>query len=100
MGTTAFQTITISNASLNIDNGLIITATSGTVSTPVAGASSKMLTGVTLTVQDPSNPSDILFTISAGSAVYTTFSSEVAGSAAQRTAHAEMASRGSPATSI
>ncbi len=74
--TAAFQTIVISNASLNIDNGLIITANQGSSSTPVAGASSLALTGVTLTLQDPSS-SQVLFTISAGSAVLTTFSGTV-----------------------
>ncbi len=75
-GATAFQTIVVSNASLNIDNGLIITATSGTSTNPTPGASSTALTGVTLTLQDPTS-SQVLFTISAGSATYTTFSATV-----------------------
>ena len=75
--TTPFQSIVVNNASLNIDNGLIVTASSGTTSTPAPGASSTSLTGVTVRVQDPNNTSNVLFTISAGSAVYTTFSGAV-----------------------
>jgi len=84
VGTTAYQSIAVSNASLNIDNGLIITATSGTSTTPVAGASSENITGVTLTLQNPSN-SQVLFTVNAGSAAFTTFSSTV--SASNATSH-------------
>ncbi len=95
-GTTAaaFQTIVISNASLSIDNSFILTEKSGTSSTPVAGASSTILTGVTLTLQDPSN-SDVLFTISAGSGVYTTFSSAVSATSLAATSSASGVSAGS-----
>ncbi|MDI1313705.1 hypothetical protein, partial [Prosthecobacter sp.] len=61
-----------------IDDTILITAATGDTSTPATGASSTALTGVTLTLQDPSMPTPtVLFTISAGSAVYTTFSSTV-----------------------
>ena len=74
--TATFQNIQVSNASFNIDNGLIITAKSGT-NTPFTGGSSTTLTGITLTVEDPNTPSDVLFTISAGSATYTSFTGDV-----------------------
>src|SRR5262249_15048572 len=49
-------------------------ASEGTTSTPVTGASSIDLSGVTITLQDPSAPHQVFFTISAASATYTTFS--------------------------
>src|SRR5207249_6800655 len=74
MNNTPYQSVVVGNASLNIDDSLIIMAAEGTTTTPVTGASSLELTGVTLTLQDPSSPHQVFFTISAASAVYTTFS--------------------------
>ncbi|MGN6644168.1 MAG: beta strand repeat-containing protein, partial [Verrucomicrobiota bacterium] len=68
--TTAFQSIALSDATLNIDNIFIITAGGGSTSV-VGGVTTKTMTGVSLTVQDPGT-GQVLFTISAGSASYIT----------------------------
>lgn len=65
-----FQTIAVSNASLSIDNTLIITAGSGG-STTSGGVTTQTLTGVTLTLQDP-NSGTVYFSITATSASYST----------------------------
>ncbi len=66
----AYQTISISNASLNIDNTLIITA-AGSTSSSANGVTTETLTGVTLTLQDPST-GNVLITFTAASASYST----------------------------
>lgn len=67
---TAFQKIALSNASLSIDNTLIITASSGSSSSS-GGVTTQTLTGVTLILQDPTTGT-VLFSISADSASYST----------------------------
>ncbi len=74
--TAAYQTIVIGNATLDIDGGFIVKASSATP-TSGTGYSSKIVTGVSIMVVDPNNQADVLFTISAASAVYTSFSGEV-----------------------
>lgn len=69
-GTTAFQKISVSDASLNIDNTLIITAGTGNTSSS-GGITTKTLTDVSLTLQDP-DTGNVLFVIAAGSAEYVT----------------------------
>lgn len=64
----AFQSISISNASLNIDNTLIITA-AGAASSSSNGVTTQTLTGVTLTLQDPASGA-VLITFTASSASY------------------------------
>ncbi|MGA2663089.1 MAG: hypothetical protein ABSH34_36890, partial [Verrucomicrobiota bacterium] len=82
-GGNAFQAIVLSNASLNLDNMLIITASQGSQSTLATGASSTNLTGVTLAIENgDSQNSQTLFSISAGSAVYTEFSGTVTATTA------------------
>ena len=71
----AFQAISLSNASLSIDNTLIITASTAS-STTAGGVTTKTLTGVTLTLQDP-NSGTVLFSITAASASYSTVNSGV-----------------------
>ena len=81
--TAAFETVVVSNGTLNIDNGLIVSASSGAPTSPIPNVSQKSLTDVTLTLQDPSTmTATVIFTISAGSAVYTSFSGDVTPSAA------------------
>ncbi len=84
-GSDAFQAIVLSNASLNLDNTLVITASEGSNSVPVPNASSINLAGVTLTLQIPADqttgqPAQVLLNIGAGSAVYTSFSDTVSAS--------------------
>ena len=74
-GTTAFQTIALSNASLSIDNTLIVEATSGSSSSS-GGVTTQTLTGVTLILQDPTSGT-VLFSITAASASYSTINSGV-----------------------
>ena len=69
-GTTAFQSIALSDATINIDNIFIITAGGGSTSV-VGGVTTKTMTGVSLTVQDPGT-GKVLFMISADSASYIT----------------------------
>ena len=73
--TAAFQSIAISNIGLNVDNNLLITASVGMPTSPVPNASSQQLTGVTVTLQDPTSLT-VLFTIGAGSAALTTFTGQ------------------------
>ncbi|MHB1421755.1 MAG: hypothetical protein ACYC3I_00885 [Gemmataceae bacterium] len=77
---TPYQSVTVGNASLSIDNSLIIKESSvSSPTTPVTGASNETLTGVTLILQDPSSDQEF-FSISAASASYTTFSGTVTAS--------------------
>ena len=66
----AFQSIALSNASLSIDNTLIITASSASSSSS-GGVTTQTLNGVTLTLQDPDSGT-VLFSITATSASYST----------------------------
>ena len=74
-GTKAFQKISLSNATLSIDNTLIITASSASSSSG-GGVTTQTLTGVTLTLQDPTSGT-VLFSISADSASYSTINNGV-----------------------
>jgi len=69
-GTSAFQKISVSDATINIENIFIITAGGGSTSV-VGGVTTRTLTEVSLTVQDPGT-GQVLFTISAASASYIT----------------------------
>ncbi|HLP78522.1 MAG TPA: hypothetical protein VK327_16580, partial [Candidatus Paceibacterota bacterium] len=69
-GTTAFQSIALSDASLNIDNTFFITAGGGSTTT-VNGVTTRTLTGISLTIKDPGT-GNVLFTMSASSGSYIT----------------------------
>ena len=74
-GGTAFQTISISSASLNIENTLIIAATNNGSSSS-EGVTTQNLSGVTLTLQDPGT-GNVYLTMTAASASYSTIAAGI-----------------------